>query len=375
VSEDPKQRLNPPATAIANGLKWLAGIQQGDGYWIVQVAKQEDQWNTKEYQYGHVGVTSLALLAFLGEGETWKLDDPTRRVSTYAEKMLRAVKFLVRAQDPETGMFRSWDMTTKAFVPQENPGSHFMYNQGMATMAMCEAAGLSGDTILRDSAQKGLDFIVKAQTAQGGWNYRGDPQGETDTSLSAWQVQALHAGREAGLNVPQEALTKALDMYKKATQPEGHVQYSAGKTDPADVNRISLCGVALMMRQLLGEDTQSPMVRNLANAVMKDPYDTMRNTKRSWGDTWKPNLPKNDDPARAKYDPYMMYFCTYGTFFLGGKDWELWHEAMKKGVCQMQQNDGLWWTNDTWTYCGGTTYATALSILTLQVYYRIQCSH
>lgn len=362
-----KTPRTPPA-AVADGLRFLASRQDTEGFWSPHIHPVEwDQCKTKEYAWGNIGVTSLALLAFLGEGETWTMDDPTRRKSLHAVKIEKTIRFLVRSQDQATGRFRSFNPISRNFEGEAET-THFMYNQGMATLAMCEAAGMSGDEYLRAVAQKGLDLIVKAQTAKGGWNYRGDPEGENDTSLSAWQVQALYAGREAGLKVPPEAFTKALGLYKQATQAEGFVRYSLEKDDKADLTRTSLLGVALMVRQMLGEEARGPLFKKLMMALQK----AQPPSKPNWGRGWRPGLANNDDGARAKFDPYMIYFATYGMYFAGGTDWDNWHEAMKKAVIEMQDSDGAWRANDTWTECGGTNYATSLIILALQVYYRIQ---
>jgi hypothetical protein len=277
----------------------------------------------------------------------------------------------MRSQDPATGQFRTFDRARRSFITATPENVHFMYNQGMAAIALCEAAGISGDETLRAAAQKAVKFILDAQTPKGGWNYLGAHDGDSDTSLSSWQVQALCAAREIGLSVPQESFSKAFELYKQATQSEPDltfVRYSLAKNDPADRGRISLCGVALMMRQLLGEERASPALRKLADAVMKNKPAS----KKEWGVGWAPDRANNDDPERAKFDPYAFYFATYGLYFLGGKDWDEWNEQIKKGILEMQANNGSWCTNDPWSIVAGTNYSTALCILMLQVYYRMQ---
>jgi hypothetical protein len=353
------EKLKSVSTSVSLGLKFLAANQFGDGSWQAVVHPRDwDQANTAEYKWGSVGVTSLVLMAFLGEGETWPDEDKPKAKSVYGEKIRKGLRFLAAQQDQATGRFG----------PAEGDLTHHMYNQGMATMAMCEAAGLSGDVQLREIAQKGVNYIVKAQTAKGGWNYHGRPEGKDDTSVSAWQVQALFSAKEIGLEVPEETLKKALKMYQEATQPEGFVRYDAGSTDAEDVNRISLCGVALMTRQLLGEDTRTPVFPKLSAKLI----DNAPEVKLAWGGNWRPKANNNDDATRSLYDPYRMYFASYGIYFLGGRDWETWNDIMKRSVITMQSSDGAWRTNDPWSLSGGTHYSTAISILTLQVYYRYQ---
>jgi hypothetical protein len=350
--------MKPIDSAISQGLAWLVRAQHPqEGYWRADVYNVNwEKWETAQHKWGEIGITSLALLAFLGEGETWVLDQAGKK-SQYADAMLRAVKYLISNQDP-----------SGRFGPGEGDGVNFMYNHGMATLAICEAAGLTGDEHLRECAQKAIDYIVTSQTPAGGWNYYAKPAGDSDSSVSSWQVQALCAAREAGLSVPQTALDKAKDMYIKATQADGRVAYSIQRDD--GITYPSLRGIALMMRQMLGEDPRGV-------AVLKKMAGTLQTqlplVKPAWGPSWAAHAQeKIDNDARAKYDPYTVYFNTYAMFMAGGKDWEVWNEAMRLAVPQMQDNDGGWKCNDIHTRKAGFAYSTALSILTLQVYYRIQ---
>ena len=361
-----------PAEAIRSGLLYLAQHQDNEGYWKVDIDPPtwRAAWNVQGNEWGSVGVTGLALMAFLGEGDTWTMETGRTR-SVHAERIRKGLRFLVRSQDQATGRFRTHDPGRKAFAEKDPQNVHFMYNQGMATIALCEAAGISGDEYLRTAAQKAVKFILDAQTPEGGWNYFALPNGDSDTSLSAWQVQALHAAREIGLNVPQDKLDMALKLYKDATRSEQgltYVQYSLAKDDKADRERTGLRGVALMARQLLGEEKASPPLRKLAEEVLKNKPVS----KKEWGQTWAPDRKNNDDLERAKFDPYALYFATYGMYFLGGKDWEEWNEQMKRTVLEMQSEPGAWRTNDAWSKVAGTNYSTALCVLILQVYYRLQ---
>ena len=83
---------------------------------------------------------------------------------------LTVQEFLKRRQDPKKGDFGGG-----------------MYAHGLATIAMCEAYGLTQDPNLRPYAQKAINFIVSAQhVSNGGWRYA--PNQEGDTSVTGWQV-------------------------------------------------------------------------------------------------------------------------------------------------------------------------------------------
>src|SRR5205823_6085779 len=115
--------------------------------------------------------TGLGLLPFLAAGITHQ-SDPTDKSAKkeYIRAVQDGLKYLL-SQQKENGGF---------------PGS--MYTHGIATIALCEAYGLTLDPDLKKPAQLALDFILAAQHSAGGWRYQ--PKTPGDTSVTGWQVQA-----------------------------------------------------------------------------------------------------------------------------------------------------------------------------------------
>lgn len=339
--------------AFDRGLTFLGRGQEADGGWPVKMVPAG--WpgdSTKSFQWGRIGVSSLVLLAFLGDGQVWWREGNAPRPK-FGNSTQLAIRFLIKQQDPETGRFG----------PGSGEGVHFMFNHGMATLAMAEAAGISGDPELLDRAQRAVDFIVKAQTDGGGWNYYAVNKVE-DMTLSAWQVQALAAAREAGLKVPDEVFKKALDLYRRATI-NGRVVFRFPNDD--GVYTVSLAGQGLMTRQLLGDSGGMPDLKLLSAKILTQaPKVKFPDWTRGWSPT------KNKDAlARSAFDPYMIYYCTYSLYFSGGSEWTEWSQIAMKSLLQMQDLDGGWHPNDVNAYKGGTYYSTALAILALQVHHRI----
>ena len=125
--------------AVARGFKWLGSVQAEDG-----------SWSGKEHG-GAAGIesacTGLALLALLGAGH---IPDE----GEFGEVLRKGIQYLLKVQNKETGMF---------------PGN--LYCQGIATMALVEAYGMTADYSLKDASQKAVDYIVAAQQPSGGWDY------------------------------------------------------------------------------------------------------------------------------------------------------------------------------------------------------------
>jgi hypothetical protein len=356
------------AKAVESGLEFLRARQTPDGSWPVsavelQIKKERDE--TANHQWAKTGVTGLALMAFLGNGYTWVGPEAQRHPNQDCVK--RGIAWLVKNQDRVNGRYGP---------PQ---GVSFMYNHGIATIAVAEAAGLSGDPFLRESAQKAVDLIQRIQGPKGGWKYKDEiAQGEEDASVTAWQVQALLAAREAGLKVDPAVLQKCLAFYQQATDPDGRVRY-----DLKDKLVFVRCpGVALMMRRLLGEEEGAPGLRLLTRKV----GEQLPRCEPGWGTGWAENKPTVDHRKRElTFDPYAWYYATYGLFAQGGEDWQRWNSGpggppdrsgtrlgLVTALLELQEPDGSWHANDNWTVKGGVVHATALCILCLQVYYRLQ---
>lgn len=348
--------------AIAKGLQFLAQRQERDGSWVPshrarKIAPAKDESAT--HQWTRTGLTALSLLAFLGEGHMWTEQEMRQG---HGRCVQSAVRFLVTNQDKVNGRFGP-------------PDGNFMYNHGLATLAIVEAAGMSGDPHLREAAQKGIDLIERTQSPVGGWKYKDEISGNPDTSVTSWQVQALITANEIGLKVNPQVLSRSLDFFKKVTEPNGTVRY-----DLQDRAAFSPSGVALMMRRWLGE-TDSGVLRVLTRKTLEG----MPRSEKSWGRNWKEATKEIDDKRARIFDPYAWYFGTYGAFFQGGEDWKLWHSGpsasastgdvkigLLPALLDLQEHDGAWYANDKWTVKVGEVYSTALCILALQAYYRIQ---
>ncbi len=78
-----------------------------------------------------------------------------------------------------------------------------MYCHSMATFALAEDEALSEDRRLEPSVTRAINFSLAAQnTGTGGWRYR--PGDTGDTSQLGWQIMALASAKRAGINIPDQ---------------------------------------------------------------------------------------------------------------------------------------------------------------------------
>jgi hypothetical protein len=147
-----------------------------------------------------VGMTGLALLAFLGDGNT-------TRDGVYKEQVAKGVKFLKDQQDPDTGLLG------------EKIGHSFLYNHSIAALSICEAYYFSKSPLIKKTAQDAINYISIARNPYGAWRYDVPPSGDNDTSVTGWCVFALKSAEEAQLKIDPEAFRGAASWIDEVDRP------------------------------------------------------------------------------------------------------------------------------------------------------------
>jgi hypothetical protein len=315
--------------AVERGLDWLAAHQNANGSWSLQ----NFHANCKHPPCTDAGTvvsdpaaTGMALLPFLGAGNT-------HQAGKHQKTVARALKWLTEQQQPDG----TWS------APQD---ARPMYGHGMASIALCEAYGMTQDPKLRSPAQKALDYIVKSQHApSGGWRYR--PNMPADTSVVGWQVMALKSGEMAGLTVPPqtfEGVKRWLASVEANRPAGGQFGYQAPTPTPAMTAQGLLC------LQYLGARRDDPRMRAGTDYLLQ-------HLPQAQGDT-----------------SYYWYHATQVMYHMQGKPWKAWNDKLRDLVVSTQVTQGTlagsWKPADTREQPGGRLYATALRLLMLEVYYR-----
>jgi hypothetical protein len=340
--------------AVVDGLDWLAKHQDinVDGRWdcdnFMKHDPADDRCDGPGGALHDVGVSGLALLAFLGANYTDRGRNP------YAKHVRRGLRFLHRSQD-EDGVFGS-------------RASHsYMYSHAIATLAMSEAYWMTRNPRYRKPAQDGLAYLAMARNPYMAWRY--EPRGgDNDTSVTGWCVMALKSGELAGLEVDPDAFEGARLWIDKMTDPNfGMVGYDFPGGAPARPEGVSdrfpseksqsMTAVGILTRIFLGEDPRtSPMIKKGADLCVQTPP------------VWNP-----DD---GSIDMYYWYYATLAIFQVGGAHWREWNKAMKSAIVRHQHpkgsgpRAGSWDPIGVWGDDGGRVYSTATMVMCLEVYYR-----
>ena len=349
--------------SVADGLDWIVRHQRSDGSWSLDYHEQcraptcrPERPSTKS----DTAATGLALLSLLGAGHNHVVNDQ------YQLPVQRGLKWLTSHQSSDGDLFVG-----------QRPSTACLYSHAIATMAICEAFGLSGDASLKSAAQRAVEFICHAQDpGGGGWRYA--PRQPGDTSVFGWHIFALRSAHVAGIAIPQETLkacSRYLDLaatdetrvtYLYQPRPRrGNVPNRAGRQRggnvvdqpgrlPRGANAV-MTTEALLSRQLLGWPRDfPPLVKGVA-MISADLQDS------------------------RERNIYYWYYATQLLHNMKGDEWERWNLKVREGLISTQVHDntcadGSWDpfrpARDHWSGAAGRLYLTSLSILTLEVYYR-----
>jgi hypothetical protein len=206
-------RAQPPNARIGEGVpRDVRELYDKGLQYLVKTQTENGDWTGG--QQGP-GVTGLGLMAFLASGE-----DPN--FGLYSNNVRRAVRSLVQNQDANTGYL-----------------GNSMYHHGFGMLALAEAYGTVDDRHVWPSGKKprsigaALELAVRAaitsqkKNAQGAWRYSPESS-DADTSVSGAVLVGLLAARNAGIEIPDESIDKAISYYRSMTAASGQVAYSGG---------------------------------------------------------------------------------------------------------------------------------------------------
>lgn len=310
--------------AVADGLAWLKRNQRKDGSWSMRGPYTDGAVNEN-----NIAATSMALLAFLGDGHTHL------KKSEYSDVVQKGIKFLVGKQD------------RKGFFAKNTRGHEKMYAQAQASIAVLELYGMTKDSWLRPHAELAVEFAEYSQSPDGGgWRY--EPMSDSDTSVTGWYVMALQSARSSGLEVDVDTFVKADAYLDSAASFEDAAYGYQARSAPS----AAMTAEGLLCRQYIGWKRNNPAMFRGINALLEDSPFSMKDR-----------------------DVYYWYYATQVMHHFGGSPWREWNELMRVQLPKAQvhggREDGSWAPQqDRWGRNSGRLYTTCLSIYCLEVYYR-----
>lgn len=295
------------------GLQFLMKTQDESGTW------------TSSGERG-AGTTGLGLLAFLASGE-----DPN--FGPYSSAIRKCVRHIIKSQPKSTGYM--------------GPS---MYHHGFALLALSEAYGSMDETDLwagkthanQRSIGEALELGVRcALTSQkknpfGAWRYSPNTR-DADTSVSGAVLMGLLAARNAGIEVPDESIDKAIKYFTSMTGGNGIVGYSGG-----------LSG--------FGESLARSSIACLVYAIAK------RKDLKQYKAVEKYLV--NNLSEGSGWVEYARYYQAQALFQADIKAWEKWNTGLIRKLKAIQSADGSF-QGDL-----GPANSTSMALLALALNYR-----
>lgn len=345
--------------AIGAGLSFLERTQNADGSWSSNAGKKINA-TYAPFEGGvdvpHVGITSLAILAYLAGGHL-----PGR--GPYGETLDRAVQFVLDQVQPG-GLVASHGTR--------------MYSHAFATLALAELYGVTRTKQVREKLQESVEFTVKCQNETGGWRYVPFTS-DSDMSVTVCQVVALRAARNAGIRVPRATINRALGYVISSANDGSDPRYPRGsflyqpKQQLYNRDSYALCAAGLTTMFQAGLYDDASLKAYIGEAgIQKDRPLRIRDFVRFM-------MEQYDKVSTPEYLRHYFYF--YGNYYAaqamyqyGGREpavWAKWFGRVHDDLLSTQirkpspdtgKAEGWWESNVD----SSNAYATATALLILQ---------
>ncbi len=341
-----ERRGGSPQTerAVRAALGWLASAQSRNGGWDAsKFGAGKEEIVLKQNRNGaganaDTGITGLAILAFLGSGNT-QLAGP------YAREVANGLEYLRQHQRADGALYGKAQLFAQ------------MYCHSMATFAVCEAYAITGDVRLEPMARAAVRYGLSMQhPTDGGWRYRRGHTG--DTSQLGWQLMALKSAQLAGIEIPQVTWTR-IDRFLRRVR-RGSAGGLASYRPDGPPSR-TMTAEALFCRHLLRSSEANPFGQTLTDqASIFEALDSISEKL----------------PSTSRRNLYYWYYANLALHYGQNQSdeaeaaWQDWNHALTTTLLATQTDNGSWSETTVWGGYGGRVYTTALSAMCLEVYYR-----
>lgn len=318
--------------AIRRAIAFLITQQDKDG-----AIQTQFQWANR------TAMTALSIMAMASVGHQPADDTPQ------GHAMKKALAFVLRPENQDaSGYFGAKD------------GSR-MYGHGIITLLLAELLGMGADgpqdKLITERCKAAVQLILRAQAVpktphdDGGWRYTPEST-DSDLSASVWQVSALRAAKNAGIEVPKGAIDRAVEYIKRTYfSPRD----PGGK--PTDLDSAFAYGVSGRA------PVYSTGAAGLLALQMCASYEGVEVTATT------------DWLMKMKLDPdglwfyYGTYYYAQGMYQRGGKFSDHARKGVEEALLPRQNPDGSWRATQHREAEAGTVYCTSLGILALAVKY------
>jgi hypothetical protein len=332
--------------AVDRALSWLASREASSGAFPT-------------YPSAQPAVTSLCTMAFLSRGHQ-------PGAGTYGQGINKAIDFVLSCQRSD-GLFSFQEPSP---MHEDREASHTaVYNHAISGLMLGEVYGqVSGPRAknVKTAIERALKFSLELQLRPkmerdtGGWRYlrRLPYPVDSDLSITGWQLMFLRSAKNAEFNVPEKAITAAIEYVRKLWDPAGGAFNYVLHNDPRPDYRITrgMTGAGILCLSMAGQH-QTIAARSAGTWLLEHPFKTF-----------------NDSVPNRRNDRvfYSAYYCSQAMAQLGGRYWEQFFPQLADFLLKSQASDGSW-PEEPYGGDGifGNEYTTALAVLSLTPPYQL----
>ncbi len=247
---------------------------------------------------------------------------------------------------------------------QQRPNGYYggdgsrMYGHGIVTLTLAELLGMGPDAEtdrrIQARLEKAIELILWSQDRKdrndsqnfGGWRYEPDSR-DSDLSVTIWQLMALRAAKNAGMDVPKEAIEKAVAYLRRTFKEVERRGQKAGGCgyQPGRGPTYTSASYGLLAMQVCGLYT-APEVEAAAAFLRQEKLD--------WND---------------RFFLYGTYYYAQGMYQRGGEDALISRRNVEEVLLSKQNEDGSWQAPHGEERNAGRVYGTSMAVLALAVKY------
>ena len=378
---DPCYPPTDPTGAVDLALEWISSQQRDDGSFDFSAS------GGTRSALG--GATGLALLAYLGNGNTpWS--------GTYKQNVCDAVKFMIASQDQagstpteQSGSCVPWPVPPGSLTMGGGLYGHLIAHWAMAEALLLSQEAHAGDCAegcpdltmaqIEASAQAATAYTTAAIACDGGWAYQpywGHTGGSNshigDTSHHHFAMAALVASQKGGIQDPQmDFCLRVNKMHLDRVGDDAITDTGVGYTVPTTYGYKTANRHQNMGEPRLRRLTACGLISRSYVYLIKKDYERYGGIPAS-SDVVKLFFENNAPDTSAACDMYYNKPATLLAYQVGGEVWSNWIGTLEPHLLATQSADGSWsFGGDTpggvgSNSQGGPLYCTVMAVLCLE---------
>lgn len=310
----PELVTNKSLASVRKGLDYLAEQQQSDGA----------LGGTSDTGTYPTAMTALAGMAFLASGNT------TTR-GPYADQVRGIADFLSQQSQPN------------GLIASGSENGRPMYGHGFAMLFLGCVYGMETDPARRerigDAVEAGIRLTAMGQSNDGGWMYQ--PSQGDEGSVTITQLQGLRAAHNAGFEVPEDCVNRAIRYLERCETADGGICYSLGS---GGGTRPAITAAAACCLYSAGE-YDSPLAESCLDYTLSHF--------------------KSQGVNGFSHDFYGHFYAAQAFYQAGDEYWSDYFPKMRDRLIKQQAASGEWNGDSV-----GPVYGTSIACIVMQLPYR-----